>query len=135
MIITFPIRKKVIIKIGENIKFGLSFDEFNTKIIRLSTGDFEYYGLGGEILDELAKKFNLIKKAGLNKDYFALYFQNFTNFEACMMAFQFRGDQTYMILYSTNKEKTAISPSEDFYGNNIYYIHSIWEVELSLKLP
>lgn len=37
----------------------------------------------------------------------------------------------YLLLYSSKRSHSSKSMSEDFYGDDTYYIHGVWEVELS----
>ena len=37
----------------------------------------------------------------------------------------------YLLIYASRRSYPTRSLSEDFYGDDIYYIHGIWEVELS----
>jgi len=130
-VIHFPLTKSHNIKIENNITFSFQFDIFNTKVYRASKADFEYYGIDVEILNELEIKFNLIKKAKLNKDYFSLHFREPSDFGTCNIAFQKDINHFFLIIYSSKRSREAQSPAEDMYGDNILYIYGIWEVELS----
>ncbi|MEM8940498.1 MAG: hypothetical protein AAGC64_14265 [Bacteroidota bacterium] len=45
------------------------------------------------------------------------------------------GDNSYyLLIYSSRRKYPARSMSEDFYGDNIYYFHGIWEVNLDNAL-
>ena len=37
----------------------------------------------------------------------------------------------YLLIYASRRSVQVRSASEDFYGDNVFYIHGIWEVELS----
>ncbi len=130
-VVIFPLTKSHIIKIENDIAFSFQFDTFNTKIYRASKADFEYYGFSKEILDEIENKFNLIKKTGLNKNYFSLHSRVSSDFGTCVLAFQRNNHQIFMVIYSSKKTREAQSQAEDMYSDDMLYIHDIWEVELS----
>ena len=130
-VITFPLAGSHIIRIESDVNFSFQFDTFNTKTFRLSKADFEYYGFSNHLLDQIAEKFSLIKKTGLNKNYYSLYFQVFPDFETCVLAFQKKSDQIFMIILASKRQQEARSAAEDFYGDNVFYINDIWEVDLS----
>ena len=37
----------------------------------------------------------------------------------------------YLLMYSSTRTERARCAAEDFFGDNIFYIHGIWEVELT----
>lgn len=129
-IVTFPLNGNHSIEVERQIIFYFQFDKSNTKIVRLSKADFEYMHISDSVLEEIAEKFNLMKRIGSNSNYFSLHIKNLQDFETCMLAFREIENSIYMIVFSSKKENEARSPSEDFYGSNIYYIHSITHVEL-----
>ena len=105
------------------IWFGISNDIFNTKRIRY---DFESsISLSQmEELSEIAKSFDI----NIDNGYFLFQKNRYRNLS---LLFQFYLGSIYMMVCSSRRSREAQSPAEDMYGDDVLYVHGIWEVELS----
>ncbi len=110
-------------KIDGYIWFGISNDIFNTKKVNY---DFESSISLSQIqeLSEIVKSFDI----SVENNYFL--FQK-KRYKTLSILFQFYLDSVYMMICSSKRSREAQTPAEDTYGDDILYIHGIWEVELS----
>ena len=53
------------------------------------------------------------------------------SYNACFGMIQECNSIYYLVIYASRRSFPSRSPAEDFYGDDIYYVHGIWEVELS----
>jgi hypothetical protein len=104
------------------IWFGISNDIFNTKKLRY---DFESTIPSSQMkdLNSIANQFNINIENG--------YFQfNKNRYKNITLLFQHYFGKIYMMVYSSTRSREPQSLAEDMYGDDIMYVHGIWEVEL-----
>lgn len=105
------------------IWFGISNDIFNTKKMRY---DFESTISLSQMkeISEIANSFDI----NIENGYFLFQENRYRNLS---LLFQFYLGSIYMMVCSSARSREAQSPAEDMYGDDLLYVHGIWEVELS----
>jgi hypothetical protein len=115
------------IKDGEHLKFEIFSNDIETKALAFNNVFFD-----NDELAELAKifGFKIVKNPFFpDKSQGTLSFvhEDYENFNSLIKRHY---AEFYVLIYASRRSQPARSMSEDFYGDNVYYVHGIWQVEL-----
>lgn len=114
-------------KCKKEIRFGINHDNFNTVFFQFEEKPFER-----KELIELSKLFSFkVEPHKLHPEILigSLGFFHKDYSMKCYGAIQVCNSINYLIIYATRRSKPSSGAAEDYFGDDVCYIHMICEVE------
>lgn len=135
--IVFPFAKDQIIDFENSgsVKLSISPNSEDSIVLRLSVADFELKKIQMDFLKKIQEVFELKKNVGINPSYYSLYISSEKDYGCSeMLLKKIDRDLYYLMIYATKRTRDSQSMAEDFFPDNIVFVHGIWEIELSNDL-